>query len=152
MTLGPVDPALDAKVDRVTRELRRRGGDWLVRARRDEGATHAVGRDEVMTTQAAWIEVVAYDDGPRGRGVGAARASLEDVRPAALVAEAVTRARLAPGAPWQSPPAAGPARVELAAAGVLAGTVEALAACAASKRHSPRSPSRAIASAASTTS
>lgn len=124
MTLGPIDRALDAELDKLTRPLRRRGGDWLVRAERAEQATAAVGRDEVGTTSGAWIEVVVYDDGVRGRGVGVARTRLDSIEPGALIDEAVARARLAPGEPWQSPAAAGPARAELASPALLVGAVD----------------------------
>lgn len=127
MTLGPIDDALAPALDRVVRALRSRDGDWLVRAERREHATVALGRDDRATARAAWIEVHAYDDGARGRGLGVARGPLDS--PAALlIDEALGRARLAPGAPWQSPAAAGPARVELAAPALLVGDVAAPAA------------------------
>lgn len=113
MTVGALDGDLATALARLRAVLGSRGA-WSVRAWRTASARAALTTSDVGVSEGGRIELTWFDDGARGRGVGVASVGLRELAPAALLDEARARARLCPGAPWQSPPAAGPARVRLA--------------------------------------
>jgi hypothetical protein len=113
VTIGALDGELAAALARLQAVLGGRGA-WSVRAWRTTSARAGLAAAEVGVCDGGRLELTWFDDGARGRGVGVASVGLRELAPAALVDEARARARQCPGAPWQSPPAAGPARVRLA--------------------------------------